>query len=62
MHITITTFTNNDMDHNNQVLAMVTDLDSQKVLHYEVTTKKYDLIQQIYDKGIYHKQFLKEKQ
>ena len=38
------TFTSNDMDHNDRILAAIADLDSQKVPNYGATAKKYDLV------------------
>ena len=32
------------MDHNNQILAMIADLDLQKVPNYEAIAKQYDLV------------------
>lgn len=39
-----TTFTSNDMDHNDRILAAIADLDSQEVPNYGATAKKYDLV------------------
>lgn len=38
------TFTSNNIDHNNRILAAIADLDSQMVSNYAITVKKYDLV------------------
>ena len=38
------TFNSNSMDHNEQILEAIADLDSQEVPNYGATAKKYDLV------------------
>lgn len=44
LYIKTPTFTSNNIDHNNRILAAIADLDLQKVPNSRATIKKYNLV------------------